>query len=166
MKLISRKNIISIYLYSIGDLPIELPHLEDEDEMYKLGLLEESRISYSNLKNRGRSRSLDEDECVFTKTVFQRGRINNKSSHLQRKQILRETRKAFTLDDELINNNTNGIPGPELSNSLLLRHKKDDSQDIIDDDLEDLEDDLDGKLLKNLKTTIRYLCTLDTYTFS
>ena len=84
-----------------------MPHLEDEDEMYKLGLLEESRISYSNLKNRGRSRSLDEDECVFTKTVFQRGRINNKSSHLQRKQILRETRKAFTLDDELINNNTN-----------------------------------------------------------
>ena len=133
-----------------------MPHLEDEDEMYKLGLLEESRISYSNLKNRGRSRSLDEDECVFTKTVFQRGRINNKSSHLQRKQILRETRKAFTLDDDTLIN-TNGIPGPELTNNFSINSlRKKDSQDI-DEDLEDDEDELDGKLLKNLKTTIRYV---------
>ena len=133
-----------------------MPHLEDEDEMYKLGLLEESRISYSNLKNRGRSRSLDEDECVFTKTVFQRGRINKSS---QRKQILRETRKAFTLDDDTLIN-TNGIPGPELTNNFSINSlRKKDSQDI-DEDLEDDEDELDGKLLKNLKTTIRYACTV------
>ena len=110
-------------------------------------------------KNRGRSRSLDEDECAFTKTVFQRGQRNFKSS--QRKQILRETRKAFTLDDDTCEF-TNGISGPEgltnLSNSLKNYRKKD-SQDI-DEDLEDLEDELDGKLLKNLKTTIRYACTV------
>ena len=121
--------------------------------MYKLGLLEESRLSYSNLKNRGRSRSLDEDECAFTKTVFQRGRINKSS---QRKQILRETRKAFTLDDDTLIN-TNGIPGPELTNNFSINSlRKKDSQDI-DEDLEDDEDELDGKLLKNLKTTIRYV---------
>ena len=75
---------------SIGDLPIELPHLEDEDEMYKLGLLEES-IPPVNMNVRGRSRSLDLDDCCFSKTKFQTGRRKTRAPHL------RESRRAFTL---------------------------------------------------------------------
>ena len=48
---------------SVGDIPIELPHLEDEDDMYNIHVFNKSKknlrpVRSSMIGYRGRSRSL------------------------------------------------------------------------------------------------------------
>ena len=66
---------------SIGDIPIELPHLEEEEDMYHIPLL--PRPEKRPL--RGRSLSLDNQELIIPKRIK-----------------LREAGRSFTLEDKII----------------------------------------------------------------
>ena len=68
---------------SIGDIPIELPHLEEEEDMYNIPLL--PRPEKRPL--RGRSLSLDNQELIIPKRIK-----------------LREAGRSFTLEDKIIGN--------------------------------------------------------------
>lgn len=92
---------------SVGDLPIELPHLEEEDDLYNVfkseKLPEKSRL--------GRSRSLDDMQMMLTKSELKHKRI---------RMSLRETRRAFTVDDDDHTSKT----GPELKVEVDLPKQK------------------------------------------
>ena len=61
---------------SVGDIPIELPHLEDDDDMYNIHLFNKSKKSLAGtlpdrsemIGHRGRSRSLGK---LFPKSLGQ-----------------------------------------------------------------------------------------------
>ena len=103
--------------------------------------------------SRGRSRSLDEGDCAFSKTKYQSGRNRRTKA-----PTLRETRRAFTLDDadSLFKNTT--LQGPDLSTTKLRRDKSKNDNEEDEDDLDDeIDEDLvdeHGTVLKNLKSTI------------
>lgn len=78
---------------SIGDLPIELPHLEDEDDMYNFNLPQIHDFTGIRQTARGRSRSLDGVESVHA---------NGVTKSKQQRPMIGDTGRAFTCDDSMV----------------------------------------------------------------
>ena len=138
---------------SVGDIPIELPHLEEEDDMYNIPIFSSEKIcgfpyplKMNKGESRGRSRSLDDEKAMLDKA--------NKPNVKQKRYSLKEHGKAVTIDTP------GGVPY-ESRGSFQSFHKK--QQGISHQDLEKIakEDEAENqsespaqrKLFKDFKST-------------
>ena len=127
-------------LSSVGDIPIELPHLEEEDDMYNISVFKTEK---STKPRRGRSRSLDDAEMLLSKNKH----VKPLSSSKRTRMLLRETGRAVTYEDDSISQLEKTL-GPEIDFGINKEHQQEGAEEL----LQALP--RQKKLLKDFKSTL------------